>query len=69
MQPWTDPDYDQFVEGVKTRTLRRAQDPNRADFEARRARYGNDPSPPNVSRTVDNNPAWMSKDKQERAGR
>jgi hypothetical protein len=65
MQTWAVEECTEFVKEIQSRSARRAQDPERADYEARQHRYGASPSPPVVHRPhVDNRPAWMTNSSQ-----
>ena len=60
MSAWPEKEYEDFAASIKARAQRRAQDPNRAEYESRQNRYGASPSPPQVTRNVDNRPAWIT---------
>ena len=60
MSKWTEQDCTEFVQEVRERINRRDQDPGKEEFETRKHRYGNDPSPPSVSRNVNNQPSWKT---------
>ena len=59
---WSEAECAELVADTVNRAQRRRQDPNRADFEANKSRYGSSPTHPHVTRqhTYGTSPAWMT---------